>query len=763
MQKQFNQLPHRLITSGKFAIEREMLRVTSDGTLAITKHPMSLGHKATHPYITTDFSESQIELVTPTFPTIEAAHHFLETLYDITALNIGDERLWPQSMPCALPEGGTIPLADFGVSGLEASRYREHLLQKYGAKKQLISGIHFNFSFSDEMLSTLYEGSPEQYRHFKDHLYLKLIRQYLRMRWLIVYLLGATPAVHASYEERCVSQMQALHEDTFSNKQALSYRNSDCGYTNVEPLYPNYGTLSAYANDVRRFIAKGEITHPNELYSPIRLKTSRGGNDLDKLEANGIDYIEIRNIDLNPFEKTGIARSDLRFLHLFLLYLTFTEETTYFDWQAEAYNNQQRVAKEGMSPTNTLTRDGDDVQLHTYATELLDAIDAFDTKYDLGFKDVFPSLREKIDHVDMTYASRLKTIMTETGYNAWSLAQAEHFYEDAYANRFRVHGYSDLELSTQVLMKSAIKRGYRVDVIDWSDQFIRIHNGKYEEYVKQATKTSKDNYVSVLMMENKTVTKYVLAEHGIRVPEGVELHNESDLSHAWHLFSHKPIVLKPKSTNFGVGIHIFKDGTTYEEALSAFQYARTFDDVVLLETFLPGKEYRFLVIGNEVAGILHRVPANVTGDGASTIRQLVSTKNEDPLRGKGYKTPLEKIEIDDIVISFLYAQGKTPDSIPALGERVFLRENSNISTGGDSVDYTDQIPDVYKHIAVDAAKSVGATICGVDMMLPSLNDEHIEYGIIELNFNPAIHIHAFPYEGKERPIGEILLDLLFQD
>ena len=108
------------------------------------------------------------------------------------------------------------------------------------------------------------------------------------------------------------------------------------------------------------------------------------------------------------------------------------------------------------------------------------------------------------------------------------------------------------------------------------------------------------------------------------------------------------------------------------------------------------------------------------------------------------------------------AQGKTPDSIPALDERVFLRENSNISTGGDSIDYTDQISDIYKRIAVDAAKSVGATICGVDMMIPSLDDAQIEYGIIELNFNPAIHIHAFPYEGKERPIGEMLLDLLFK-
>lgn len=737
-----------------------MLRVTADGTLALTKHPESLGDKATHPYITTDFSESQIELITPTFSTVEAAHNFLETLYDITALHIGDERLWPQSMPCALPDGGVIPLADFGSSGGEAGRYREHLLQKYGAKKQLISGIHFNFSFAEDLIATLYEGSPEQYDRFKNELYLKLVRNYLRTRWLIVYLLGGTPAVHTSYEERCVSQMQALSEDVYSNTTALSYRNSDCGYTNVEPLYPNYSTLTDYTSSVRRFITKGDIANPNELYSPIRLKTSRGGNDLERLETNGIDYIEIRNIDLNPFEKTGIALDDLKFLHIFLLYLALKDETDFANWQAEAFHNQQRVAKEGLSPTLTLHRDGDSIALHTYANELLDDIEAFNTRYALGFEDVFASVRERIDHVDTTYSARLTKVMTTEGYTAWSLRQAERFYQDAYANRFRMHGYTDMELSTQILMKAALKRGYAVDVIDRDDQFIRVRNGHQTEYVKQATKTSKDNYVSVLMMENKTVTKHVLAEHGIDVPSGVELRDEDDLRSVWTTFAGRPIVLKPKSTNFGIGIHIFKDGTTLDEALESFHHAKTFDDVVLLETFLPGKEYRFLVIGDEVAGILHRVPANVNGDGVSTIRELVAKKNEDPLRGKGYKTPLEKIEIDDIVVAFLRPQGKTPDSVLADGERVFLRENSNISTGGDSIDYTDRIADSYKQIAVAAAKAVGATICGVDMMIPSLEREG-DYGIIELNFNPAIHIHSFPYEGKERPIGETVLDLLF--
>ncbi|TCI64258.1 bifunctional glutamate--cysteine ligase GshA/glutathione synthetase GshB [Exiguobacterium sp. SH3S1] len=760
MQKRFKQLSKQLLTSGRFAIEREMLRVTTDGTLAVTKHPSRLGDKATHPYITTDFSESQIELITPTFPTVEAAHNFLETLYDITALNIGDERLWPQSMPCPLPDGGVIPLADFGSSGIEAGRYREHLLQKYGAKKQLISGIHFNFSFSDELIAALYEGSPKQYDRFKNELYLKLVRNYLRLRWLAVYLLGGTPAVHTSYEERCVSQMQALNEDVYSNTTALSYRNSDCGYTNVEPLYPNYATLPDYASSVRRMIAKGDIANPNELYSPIRLKTSRGGNDLDRLEKNGIDYIEIRNIDLNPFEKTGIALDDLRFLHVFLLYLALKDETDFADWQAEAFRNQQLVAKEGLSPSLVLERDGEPVALQTFARDLVADIESFNAQHDLGFSDVFASVRERIDNVEATYSARLTKVMTDEGYTTWSLRQAETYYEDAFANRFRMHGYTDMELSTQVLMKSALKRGYAVDVVDRDDQFIRLRHGNRVEYVRQATKTSKDNYVSVLMMENKTVTKHVLAEHGIHVPGGVELRSEDDLRNVWSAFSAQPIVLKPKSTNFGIGIHIFKDGTTLDEALEAFRHANTFDDVVLLETFLPGKEYRFLVIGDKVAGILHRVPANVTGDGVSTIRELVAKKNEDPLRGKGYKTPLEKIEIDDIVVSFLRPQGKTPDSVLADGERVFLRENSNISTGGDSIDYTDQISDFYKQVAVDSAKAIGATICGVDMMIPSLDAEN-DYGIIELNFNPAIHIHSFPYEGKERPIGETVLDLLF--
>ncbi|MBU3812633.1 MAG: bifunctional glutamate--cysteine ligase GshA/glutathione synthetase GshB, partial [Candidatus Niameybacter stercoravium] len=216
----------------------------------------------------------------------------------------------------------------------------------------------------------------------------------------------------------------------------------------------------------------------------------------------------------------------------------------------------------------------------------------------------------------------------------------------------------------------------------------------------------------------------------------------------------------PKSTNFGKGISIFPEGTQVEDLESAFKEAFKHDNTVLVEEFIKGKEYRFLVIGEEVVGILHRVPANVVGDGVHTIKELVSLKNQDPLRGEGYRRPLEKIHLDETARLFLKAQGLDFESIPEEGICIYLRENSNISTGGDSIDYTDLICDYFKQLAVEASHAAGAKICGVDMMIENVADSNSSYAVIELNFNPAIHIHSYPYKGKERNIAQKILKLL---
>ncbi len=156
------------------------------------------------------------------------------------------------------------------------------------------------------------------------------------------------------------------------------------------------------------------------------------------------------------------------------------------------------------------------------------------------------------------------------------------------------------------------------------------------------------------------------------------------------------------------------------------------------------------------------MPANVIGDGERTITELVTEKNKDLLRGKGHKKPLEKINLGESESMFLESQGLNFGYIPSKEERIYLRENSNISTGGDSIDCTDIISEAYKEIAIKSARVVGSSLCGVDMMIEDIENDPTDYnyGIIELNFNPAVHIHSYPYKGKNRKIGDKILDAL---
>lgn len=326
----------------------------------------------------------------------------------------------------------------------------------------------------------------------------------------------------------------------------------------------------------------------------------------------------------------------------------------------------------------------------------------------------------------------------------------------------QTYDYTGLELSTTILIKAAIKREINVEILDREDNFIRLKKENKIEYIKQATKTAVDPYIVPLIMENKEVTKLILKENGINVPTGIKIKTVAEALENCHQFQGRDIVVKPNSTNFGMGIVILKEMQCEKNYRSALETAFKHDSAVLIEEFIFGKEYRFLIIGDQVAAILHRVPSNVIGDGVHSISELVAEKNKNPLRGSGYVTPLEKLKLKQPEVAYLKDQKKTIDTVPNKGETVYLRENSNISTGGDSIDFTDDIRDEYKQIAVQAAKAVGAKICGVDMIITDIHQQPnaSNYGIIELNFNPALHIHNYPYQGENRHVEEKVLDLL---
>ena len=754
------------IKKGRFGIEKESLRVNENGELALTNHPKFFGDKIKNPYITVDFSESQIEMITPTESSVEKAYDFLRNIHEIVATNLKDEYLWSQSVPPILPSEELIPLGKF-PQNKELEKYREKLALKYGRKKQLLSGIHFNFSFDDEFLKELYELSKEKtsFKEFKNNIYLKISRNYFKYGWMIIYLLGASPVIHETYLQKCIDKMKKFTDDTYYFEDLVSFRNGSCGYRNEKDFFVNYESVDKYVKSLERLIEKESISSAKEYYSPIRLKTKNPKEILLELKNSGIEYLEFRSIDLNPFSEIGIEKADLEFLHLFILFLFLKDDEPFEEKDYFRYlKNQEILANKGNSDEFRLICCEDkNVSPKEYSIVILEeierhlkAIGAFTNKDEK----VLQYQKNKILS-NRLYSDLVLKEVKQKGFVKFHIDKAKEFLNEMKKTPYTLKGFEDLELSTQILLKAAIKNGVKFEILDRDENFIVLEKDKKVEYVKQATKTSLDSYVTMLIMENKVVTKKVLEKENIIVPQGKDYFNIEEAKSDYRKYG-AGIVIKPKSTNFGLGITIFKEEFSKEDYEKALEIAFKEDNSILIERFIKGKEYRIFVIGDEVVGILHRVPANVKGDGERSIKELVEEKNLDPLRGVGYKTPLEKIRLEDPEKLFLKGQGLTIEYIPKKDEVVYLRENSNISTGGDSLDYTDDILDAYKKIAIKASKAVGAKICGVDMMIEDIkNPNPIDnYAIIELNFNPAIHIHCYPYKGKNRNLGEKILKAL---
>ena len=754
----YNSLKGNSWLDGLFGIEKENIRVDKRGYMAQTPHPKVFGNKAKHPYITTDFSESQIEMITPPLPDIKQAIGFLETIHDIVSLELTDEYLWPQSIPPILPDEKLIPIAQYDEEGSGNQKYREFLAQKYGAKNLMFSGIHFNLSFSEKLLKMLYRKSNPtlSFEEFKDEAYLKTVRQMLRLRWLYILLYGNSPVVDSSMELQC--KLAPFTID--SNLIALSIRNSCFGYQNIGELYPDYSSVRNFKNSIDQMVKDQLLSAPKELYSPVRPKFLK--------DPDHIAYIEFRFIDNNPLTKAGITKEALHFLHALALHGLLSEEPDNFDASAQQEANKYHgsVALHALNSTPSLwDKDGEPINIWLKATTLIQELINLFKKLEINDEEYQNSLAIAMklaeDPKQRDVFGVLMGIL-KMGYIPYHIEKAHHYLNESLQKDYNFIGLEDMELSTQLLLREAVKRGVSLEIMDRKENFIRLKKAGNIQYIKQATKTSLDNYASILAMENKLVTKKILTEHGLRVPKGTEYTNADTAKQDFELLKGQAVVIKPNQTNFGIGITILKENTDEHTFQRAVNFAFKHDSTILIEEFISGKEFRFFVIGHEVVAILHRVPANVTGDGLKSIQELVHIKNQDPLRGKGYRTPLEKIQLGEAEDVFLEMQHKNFDSIPEPGETVYLRENSNISTGGDSIDFTDDIPESYKRIAIEAAKALNVTITGLDMMISDHTQEANtnNYAIIELNFNPAIHIHCHPFKGKNRKLNEKLMDAL---
>ena len=747
-----NQLLQKLestspILQANFGIERESLRVNRQGQLAHTPHPSCLGARSFHPYIQTDFCEYQMELITPVAKSTTEARRLLGAITDVTGRSIAqDEVLWPLSMP------PRIKAQEIQVAQLENEferHYRNYLAEKYGTKLQAISGIHYNMELGKDLVEALFRESDQTNMiAFKNALYLKLAQNYLRYRWVITYLFGAAPIAEQGFFDQEVPE------------PVRSFRNSDHGYVNKEEIQVSFDNLEDYVSDIETYIANGELIAEKEFYSAVRFRGQKANRSfLDK----GITYLEFRNFDLNPFERIGISQTTMDTVHLLILAFLWLDSPENVD-QVLA---QGHALNEKIALSHPLEPLPDQAIAET--KDIIKALDQLVQHFGLGdyHQDLVKQVKATFADPKQTLSAQLLPYIKDKSLADFALNKALAYQDYDWTAHYALKGYEEMELSTQMLLFDAIQKGINFDILDEQDQFLKLWHKDHVEYVKNGNMTSKDNYVVPLAMANKTVTKKILADAGFPVPAGDEFTSlEQGLAY-YPLIKNKQIVVKPKSTNFGLGISIFQEPASLENYQKALEIAFAEDTAVLVEEFIPGTEYRFFILDGHCEAVLLRVAANVVGDGKHTIRELVAQKNANPLRGHDHRSPLEIIALGDIEQLMLAQQGYTPDDVLPDGKKVNLRRNSNISTGGDSIDVTETMDSSYQELAAAMATSMGAWACGVDLIIPDetqiASKENPHCTCIELNFNPSMYMHTYCAEGPGQAITPKILDKLFPE
>ena len=395
-----------VLQDGLKGIERESLRVTPEGQIATTRHPPSLGSALTNAHITTDYSEALIELVTPPFPHTWELLQYLCDLHRFVYTHLpDDELLWATSMPCAIHGDESIPIAQFGTSNVGRMKtvYRNGLGHRYGRVMQAIAGVHFNYSFPEHFWTVLAEvvKSSDAGQEFRSRNYFALLRNYRRHGWIVLYLFGNSPALCSSFlQGRKVDGLQQLVPGTLYAPYATSLRMSDLGYRNKSQagLDVSVNSLEHYVRDLTAAISTpnpeyekigvkidGEYRQlnanvlqiENEYYSFIRPKrvTQSGERPTRALQRAGVQYVEMRSLDVSVFDPVGVNQNKLRFLEAFAAFCVLHDNAPIeLSEQSELDGNHATVAREGRKPGLLLRRDGRAVKLKDWALEVIDSM-----------------------------------------------------------------------------------------------------------------------------------------------------------------------------------------------------------------------------------------------------------------------------------------------------------------------------------------------------------------------------------------------------
>lgn len=446
----------------RVGFEKESLRVNRDGHIAQTPHPADAGKALTNKYITTDFSEAQLEFITPAVQDMGDGIEFLKDIHRFTARAMGkDEFFWNASMPPMLLSDDDIPIATYGTCNAARIKtlYRKGLANRYGKRMQAISGIHYNFSLPDELWECMHArlGEGRSLQDFRSDGYLALIRNLQRHGWLLLYLFGASPAIDRSYLEHAPDNLEAWGADTLYGPHATSLRMSGIGYTSVVQgkLDIRFNNMTDYLDGLRAALDTSESLYEaigvvdgdsykqmntrqlqleNELYGSVRPKRNAHDNErpITALCRRGVEYIELRSIDINPFLPVGIDVEQANFLNLFLTFMAFADSPQVSAKERDVLAERTRVVAEmGRKPGLQLPGFDQPTTIPAAAAELLpglkDLAGLFDEVYGgTAFADALAAQMAKVADPALTPSAKVVAEMKSYGsYQALIAALAE--------------------------------------------------------------------------------------------------------------------------------------------------------------------------------------------------------------------------------------------------------------------------------------------------------------------------------------------------
>jgi glutamate--cysteine ligase len=428
--------------------EKECLRIDANGHLAQTPHPRALGSKLTHPWITTDYSESMAEFITP--PSTDPAHPlaFLRDIHRYAVPKLGSETFWAGSMPCLMGDDSHIPLADYGSSNKAKFKhvYREGLGLRYGRLMQTISGVHYNWSLPAGFWTTLHEccASEARLQDFVSERYFDLIRNFLRYGWLVPYLFGASPAICQSFLRGRKADLQELVPGTLYGPYATSLRMSDLGYQNraqanlnvsfnsldeytraldsaLRTPDPYYQQLGVRDGDHWKQLNANLLQIENEFYAAMRPKRVGRERPAKALQLHGVEYVEMRLFDLNPMVDIGITPEQGTFADVLLMMCLFRDSPPISSReQGENDENKRRIVSRGRQPELHLLVHNRDMPFRPLAHELFDDMAPFAEMLDAAYGgtryvDTMALIRQRIDNPDLTPSAQILEAAREHG------------------------------------------------------------------------------------------------------------------------------------------------------------------------------------------------------------------------------------------------------------------------------------------------------------------------------------------------------------